>query len=90
MIFFMQGLLRKFSVVIAVYTEDEEEMVIPDDFSPTENLENDWKVVNKLSYGHTERACKLENSYMSYSASFEVNDTWYHSGQKRPIHWQFV
>lgn len=45
----MQGLLRRFSVVNAVYSEDEEEMVIPDDFLLTKNMENDWKLVKELS-----------------------------------------
>lgn len=68
--------------VIDAHTEDDD-ITLGKDFSPSEDIYDAWVVVNKMSYGKTERAFKLENSNMGFWASFAVNDTWHHSGRQR-------
>lgn len=52
-------------------------------WNPTTDISQAWQVIDTLSYGRTERGFKLENAYLGYWASFEFNNTWYHSGQHR-------
>lgn len=65
--------------VVTAYTEYGE-MLIPDDFSPSEDIQDAWVVVEKLRESKTFLLCDAmdKEDNLIYCASFQYNDN-YHS-----------